>query len=470
MYYSKMDYERIKAEIKNEDFGTLKKRIENGEYLTEIEYKAVLENTRDKRMDWFRKGRFGVIVHYGLYSVLERGEWAIMYDSIPMKEYELLMEKFMPKPDAAEEWVLTAKEAGAKYVILTTRHHEGFSLWNSKVNPYNSYNCGCKRDLVQEFVDACRKHDMRIGLYSSLMDWYHPDAKYAQIDLAARRRFLDYIEALNVELLTNYGKIDMLWYDTPFPMESADAWETLHRNQKLRILQPDIIINNRAMMSEDMVTPEDVLESADGDWEACHTVTGLNWGYIDEEQAKPYAVTPQQLVKRLTFCCRNCGNLIMNMGPKADGSVAAYEKELFQKVGAWIRENEEVVYGDMRPNRGPGGIAGPGVFGEYGAGTLAEASAKGNTVYIWSYIWPANGTMYVAGYKSVPKNVYLVKNKQKLDFEYDAENFRIIIRNLPEKSPDTILGITIIAVEFDEKPIYRWGMSLPQLTGGYIER
>ena len=172
------------------------------ELLSKDAYEERTAGTRDERMAWWREARFGMFVHYGLYSVLGRHEWAMAVENWPISEYEKLAEEFNPKPGAPREWAKLAKEAGMKYMVMTTRHHEGFSLWDSKANPYNSMNYGPKRDIVREFVEACREHDLGIGLYTSLMDWHHPDGWRCAFDTDARARFNAYIRDLNYELLT----------------------------------------------------------------------------------------------------------------------------------------------------------------------------------------------------------------------------------------------------------------------------
>ena len=138
--------------------------------MSKPEYEEWTASTRDKRMEWWREARFGMFVHFGLYSVLGRHEWAQAMENIPSDEYAKLADKFNPKPGAPREWARLAKAAGMKYMVMTTRHHEGFSLWDSKANPFNSVNYGPHRDIVREFVDACREFDLKIGFYSSLMD------------------------------------------------------------------------------------------------------------------------------------------------------------------------------------------------------------------------------------------------------------------------------------------------------------
>lgn len=422
------------------------------------DYTAWTDATRDRRMAWWREARFGMFVHYGLYSVLGRHEWAQVNENIPIDEYGKLADSFNPKPGAAREWAKLAKAAGMKYMVLTTRHHEGFSLWDSKVNPFNAANYGPKRDLVREFVDACREFDLRIGFYTSLMDWRHPDGWRCAFDAQARRRFLDYIEALNTELLTNYGKIDVLWYDVARPMTHWEGWDSLARNQRMRKLQPDIIINNRSILPEDFGTPEGHVTAEDRDWEACMTFNDLSWGYLDEQQALPYAYTPQRILKMLSVCARGGGNLLLNIGPKPDGSVPADAIQPLQKVGEWLRENGDAVYGPL-VRQGNDRLR-----QRFGGNGLSAASMKGNTVYLWCWIWPEGGEMGIGGYDRAPQRVYLLKDGSPVAFEHRGQ--RILLKGLPEQSPDQSNNVGVIAMEFDEAPGYRFASYYPQLYVG----
>ena len=267
------------------------------------QYEEQIAATRDKRMKWWREARFGMFIHYGLFSQLGRNEWAMACENIPPEEYEALADNFCPKEGCCREWAKLAKEAGCKYMVMTTRHHEGFSLWDSKANPYNSVNYGPHRDIVKEFVEACREFDLKIGFYSTCMEWHHPDSGICAYDTEARRRYTQFLKDINTELLTQYGKIDILWYDVPLPMESWEGWDSLERNQYLRSLQPDIIINDRSGLAEDFGTPEEHITPSERDWEACMTFNGISWGYVDSDQALPYSYTPQRIVNMLQTCC-----------------------------------------------------------------------------------------------------------------------------------------------------------------------
>ena len=425
-------------------------------YLSRYEYEQMTAATRDERMSWFREARFGIFIHYGLYSELGTGEWSQANQNYTVEEYEKLTKTFAPKEGCAREWCKLAKKAGAKYVVLTTRHHEGFSLWNSKVNPYNSMNA-CGRDIVREFCEACREFDLKIGLYSSLMDWHHPDSWKCANDPEARRRFLQYIEDLNTELLTNYGKIDILWYDVSCPMENAESWDSVNRNARLRKLQPHIIINNRSALPEDFATPEQAIRAEkDCDWEACMTLTRLAWGYVDPEQSKPFAVSSKQIVRDLHLCTCGGGNLLLNISPEPDGSVSEDTWERLLPVGEWLEKNGAAMYG-KKFRTGP----------VYSANTLTAVSADDDLkiFYLWNWVWPKNGELMFGGYKDAPKKISYLVSGEEIDFTVDGH--RIFLKNLPKEIPDPVLGVTVLKMEFDEPPRQIFRSYYPQMHGGH---
>lgn len=425
--------------------------------LTKAEYEKLAKSTRDRRMQWWREARFGMFIHFGLYSQVGRNEWAMALENIPVGEYEKLAETFNPRPGAPRDWAALAKRAGMKYMVLTTRHHEGFSLWDSKANPYNSVNYGPKRDIVREYVNACREYGLGIGFYSSLMDWHHPDSGRCAFDSEARRRFTRYIRALNTELLTQYGKIDILWYDCAVPMESWEGWDSLELNQHMRSLQPDIIINDRSRMPEDFGTPEEHQTASDRDWEACMTFNGLSWCHVDGSQALAYSYNAQRILKMLCNSASGGGNLLLNIGPAPDGSVPAEAVGPLETVGRWLQENGRAAYGGMiKTGWGPGSV--------FGGNGVASATSDGKSVFLWNWIWPSGGEMGIGGYLNAPKSIRLLNDGAHLDFEHKGH--RILLRNLPKKSPDSHAGIAVIEMEFDELPQYRFASYYPQLNEG----
>jgi alpha-L-fucosidase len=420
--------------------------------LSKSEYEENVSQTRDNRMGWWRDARFGMFIHFGLYSQVGRNEWVMSLENYPINEYEKLAETFNPKPGAPREWAALAKKAGMKYMVLTTRHHEGFSLWDSKINPYNSVNYGPKRDIVREFVDACREFDLKIGFYSSLMDWHHPDGWKCAFDTEARLRFNAYIKELNRELMTQYGKIDILWYDVARPMEHWEGWDSLEMNQMVRELQPEIIINNRSRLDEDFGTPEEHLTAMDRDWEACMTFNGISWGYVDSMQAVPYSYNAQRIIKMLNTVTSGGGNLLLNVGPTPDGSVPTEVIKPLTTVGNWLKENGEAVYGRKDKSK-------------YGNSSgVCGASAKDNHVYLWNWIWPQDGEMAIGGFLTTVKSIKLLKNGMPLEFE--QKGHRILLKNLPSQSPDTNAGITVLELEFEKAPEFYRASYYPQLHGG----
>ena len=289
--------------------------------MSSVTEQTTVNADRDRRMAWWRESRFGMFIHWGLYSQLGRHEWAMNRERVPMAEYEKLAESWQVKEWPADEWARLAKESGMKYMVMTTKHHEGFCLWNTQQTPYNAVQMGPKRDLVAEYVEACRKHGLKIGFYYSLMDWHHADGANCALDEAARRRFLDFTQGCVRELMTQYGKIDILWYDVSWPLRSPEAWESAKMNAMARELQPEIIINNRSQLPEDFGTPEEhvTAENEGRDWEACMTFNG-SWGYMPYAPAEDWRRT-REVLEMVRTAAAGQGNLLLNIGPKPDGSV-----------------------------------------------------------------------------------------------------------------------------------------------------
>ncbi len=420
--------------------------------LSKTDYEKWVAGTRPERMAWWREARFGMFIHYGLYSQVGRNEWVMSLENTPIAEYEKLANQFNPQPGAPRRWAELAAKAGMKYMVMTTRHHEGFSLWDSRANPYNSVNYGPKRDIVREFVDACRECELKIGFYSSLMDWHHPDGWRCAFDTQARQRFNAYISALNRELLTQYGKIDILWYDVALPMETWEGWDSLERNQEMRALQPHIIINNRSRLDEDFGTPEEHLNALDRDWEACMTFNGISWGYVDSAQSAPYSYNAQRILRMLNTVSAGGGNLLLNIGPAPDGSLPPEAVEPLTTVGSWLAENGKAVYGQK-----PKSV-------QVNASGVASSSFDGKNVYIWNWIWPTGGEMALGGFMSPVKAVRLVKDGSPLAFEQRGQ--RILLKNLLPKSPDAHAGIAVLELEFESAPEFHHASYYPQLHGG----
>ena len=383
----------------------------------------------ERRIQWWREAKFGMFIHWGLYSILGREAWAMGDEDIPLEEYEKLGRQFQPPPNVARTWARLARESGMRYLVMTAKHHEGFCLFNSKLTSYCAPQLGPGRDLVQEYVEAARAEHLRVGFYYSLMDWHHPDWRLAKTDAAARKRFVDYTHGQLRELMTNYGKIDILWYDMPVPLDAQD-WRSEEMNGMVLRLQPDIVVNNRNLLPGDFSTPEQSTTAAKHDWESCMTIND-SWAYLAGDNNWKSA---QQLVQNLVECARDGGNYLLDIGPRADGSVPEPAVSRLQAMGGWLRRNGEAVYGTQRCRFPHGNI---GVY-----------TRRGNTLYAIVYFWPGN-TMTVGGVRCNVKSARFLAGGQPVQFEQRGS--QLIFGPLPEKPPDEL--VTVIAAECDAEPV-----------------
>ena len=385
------------------------------------------EKDQERRLKWFREARFGMFIHWGLYTQLGRHEWAMNRERIPVEEYEKLAATWKPKPNAPRAWAKLAKQAGMRYMVMTTKHHEGFCLFDTKLTDYSAVKCGPGRDLVAEYVEACRAEGLRVGFYYSLMDWHHPDGVLCVKDEAARRRFVDYTHGLVRELCTNYGKIDILWYDCPLPLE-AEGWESAKMNAMVRILQPDIIINNRSKLPEDFGTPEQHIKAEEGGraWEACMTLND-SWGYtpIDTNFKSAWHV-----VSMLRQVAAGGGNLLLNMGPPPDGGVLPIYKKVLGEAGKWLEQYGPSVYGATDPMEQDWGITG-------------AFTRKGNKVYFHCNRWP--GTELAIG--GLTNKVLEARLMGGPKVEFTQTKDRLVLRGLPAKAPNPLATVIELKVE-----------------------
>lgn len=386
---------------------------------------------RERRMKWWHEARFGMFIHFGLYSVLGRHEWAMEDEGIPVAEYQLFAKQFNPAPHAARAWAKLAKQAGQKYMVMTTKHHEGFCNFDTKLTNYCAPKQAAGRDLVREYVDAAREQDLRVGFYYSLMDWHHPDGARCATDEAARQRFVAYTHGLIRELMTNYGKIDVLWYDMDWPL-TAEQWESKKMNQMVFELQPDIIVNNRNGLPGDFSTPEqEVVASKNGRaWESCMTMND-SWGY---QRADDDWKSTKTIVRNLIECANGGGNYLLNIGPKGDGSIPEESVKVLSEVGPWMQRYGDTIYtADVCRARGA---------------DYVNFTRKGNTLYAHIYFWPGD---YVAfsGLMTKVKSVRYFATGQPVQFEQSP--FRVKVTGLPKEPPDQ--PVTTFAIECESEPV-----------------
>jgi len=383
-----------------------------------------------EHMQWWLDARYGMFIHWGLYAIPARGEWVMYQEHIPHEEYAPLATQFNPKRYDPDAWVRLAKEAGMRYMVLTSRHHDGFSLFDSASSDFTAPKTAAGRDLLREFVEACHRGGMPVGFYYSLLDWRYPAYfRGPQKDPQGWATLVDYVHAQVRELCTNYGKLDILWYDGGWPY-TADDWRSEELNAMVRQLQPGIIINNRAQLPEDLDTPEQhVAASAPGrPWEACMTLNG-SWGY---NEADTDWKTPKQVIETLVRCASGGGNLLLNIGPKADGTVPPESERILRQVGDWLKINGASIYGtDRSPFSTSTGMT----------------TLKGDTVFAHVLRWPGR-QLTIPRILNQVRSVHMLHNGESVVFEQRGD--RVMLDKLPARAPDPL--DTVIVLELEGAP------------------
>ncbi len=394
----------------------------------------------NKGISWFKKARFGMFIHWGLYSIPARGEWVMNVEQIPNREYAQLAKQFNPWKFDAENWVKLAKEAGMKYIVLTTRHHDGFCLFDSKVSDFTSVKSATKKDFVAEYVNACRKYRMRIGFYYSLMDWSHPEYQNSMEKKSpVSSQFIKYFQDQVKELCTNYGKIDLLWFDGEWD-HTIKQWQSEKLVKMIHKLQPEILINDRLGTESrgnlgDFGTPEQYIPTAFPEssapsrpWESCMTMND-NWGYSKGDKNWK---TTRQLMMNLIRCISGDGNFLLNVGPKADGTIPVASVNRLKEIGKWMKENNDSIYGCGKA--------------PFGGGMVGLTAAKDNKVYLHVFRWPGE-KICLAGVKNKIKSAYLLASNKKISVSQKKE--RLFIQGLPQKAQDDI--DTVIVLKLDRR-------------------
>lgn len=331
-----------------------------------------------KRTEWFEKARFGMFIHWGIYAIPAQGEWYISGAQMNLQEYEHYMQEFNPVDYNPAGWARAAKEAGMQYMVLTAKHHDGFCLFDSKFTDYKATNTPAGRDLVKEYVDAVRAEGLKVGLYFSLLDWHHPNfPKYHDKFHPLRGReelkeeeidwdnYLQFLHNQVRELCTNYGKLDLLWFDFSYDDMCGEKWRASELLKMVRSLQPDILVDNRlegggssngtileaipSPISGDFASPEQCmptegLRNVLGEkvpWELCTTIND-SWGYVSSDHNyKPAGF----LIRKLVECVSKSGNMILNVGPDAKGRIPQEQLAVLSQIGRWMKENGESIYG-----------------------------------------------------------------------------------------------------------------------------
>lgn len=349
--------------------------------------------------DWLKEDRFGLFIHWGIYAVPARGEWVKHHERLTDSDYEPYFRHFDPDLYDPEAWAREAAAAGMRYVVVTTKHHDGFCLWDSALTDYKATNTPARRDLLAPLVDAFRRHGLKIGFYHSLLDWHHPDFPvdgfHPQRDDADFKRhnasrdiarYRAYLLGQVRELLTGYGRVDYIFFDFSYgPRQHPEIWGGKGREDwgsdellaMTRHLQPGIVVNDRLDLPGDVTTPEQyqpagpmALAGGQTLWEANQTLNGT-WGYHrDNYDWKPSDMLVQMLVDGVS----KDGNLLLNVGPTARGEFDDHALRLLRDIGQWMRRHNQSVYGC-----GPAPFVPP---------PDCRYTAKGDRIFLHIFCWP----------------------------------------------------------------------------------
>jgi len=395
---------------------------------------------------WFNEARFGLFVHWGPYSVIGRGEQPLFREHIDQREYAAMACAWAPRHYDAAAWADVARRAGMRYAVLTTRHHDGFCLWDSKVTNYTAAAQAAGRDLVAEYVEAFRAAGLRVGLYYSLADWRIPAYWEGPAhDPGGWAAFRTYVHAQVRELLTGYGRIDVLWFDGSWP-HFAEDWGADEIVAAARSLQPDILINNRLGKSRtgadtdnantgaefgDFGTPEHRIQAEERLWESCQVSTWRLWGYCIGERWRPADLLLDMLVE----AAGKGGNLLLNVGPTPDGQLPPEFVERAAAIGRWLDVHDECIRGTQ------GGEVCEFV-------THGRQTRKGNVLYLVVRFWDGRGELRLAGLATRVERATLLTTGQDLAFDQGAEE--LVLRGLPRERPTPLFPV--IRLECDGSP------------------
>jgi alpha-L-fucosidase len=386
------------------------------------------------RMQWWTDARFGMFIHWGLYSMPARHEWVRNHERITNEQYQKYFDIFDPDLYDPHEWAKKAKAAGMKYAVITTKHHEGFCLFDSKYTDYKVTNTPYGKDLLKEWVDAFRAEGLKIGFYYSLLDWHHPDytidrnhplrqnsdSAYARMNKGRdMNKYREYIRNQVRELLTNYGEVSILWLDFSFPGKNGKDnkdWDSENVLKMVRQLQPGILVNDRLDLEDteggwDFTTPEqykvDKWPEYKGKrvpWETCQTFSG-SWGYYRDEYT--WKDTKQLLVLLIESVSKG-GNLLLNVGPTSRGAFDSRATDRLNSIGAWMSVNSRSIY---NCTQAPGDIPVP-------ANCLLTYNPKLNRLYIHCLDWPM-GSLQLRGLYGKVKYVQLLHDGSEVLYSQD---------------------------------------------------
>jgi len=410
---------------------------------------------------WFVNARYGMFVHFGLYSMLARGEWVMNRERLSAAEMRALAERFSPDQFDAERICDLAVAGGMRYVNLTTMHHDGFRLYDTELSDFNSMAV-CGRDLVDEFVTAARARGLKVALYHSLNNWTdQPDACDALEGEEAYEAFMANTFARLKELVTRFNPIDVMWYDGWWPF-NAEQWRGEAMNAMIREIQPHIIFNGRNGLAGDIATPEGHMSAPSPwrPWEGCMTLND-NWGYhCGDHQWK----NPSTVINLLATAAKGRGNLLLNIGPRGDGSIPEESVRIIESVGRWLRSYGEALEDtdsftfSLEERTGHNGD-----WSHSGPFTL-----RGRSLYYLLRHWPGSEVV-VAGLNTDVEQITLLGTEGGLPCTFTQADGKVVITGLPNDAPDPLCSV----IRFDCGAIPEMtlggGMRVPRAPHPYYD-
>lgn len=437
---------------------------------------------RDVRMQWWREARFGMFVHWGLYSGLAgtweekpvgtRGgmEWIQQRVRADTDVYaRAAIPLFKPTPGFARQWARLAKGAGCRYLVFTSKHHDGFALHDSAVSDYDAGSV-LNRDLVKEIVAACRAEGLKVGFYHSVIDWHHDQYAYAKSKQLPHpqkgkpyangerdhSKYVDYLHAEVNELISNYGPVDVLWWDySSQDFQGQEAWRAFDLMNAVRAKQPGIIMNNRLFRNReagwasmgtdgfilqldpkygDFTTPEQHIPATGMpgvDWETCMTLN-TTWGYSDHDHAWK---TDETLIQNLVDIASKGGNYLLNIGPKGDGSVPQESIKSLRAIGAWMKANGESIYGTS---------ASPFEKLTWGRCTQKKQANGQTRLYLHVFEWPAHGQLVLPALANKVVRASLLDGGQTIPLQSGKNQ---IVLKLPAQAPSPVVSVVTLDIE-----------------------
>lgn len=417
-------------------------------------------------MAWWREARFGMFIHWGLYAIpagewngeTNHAEWIRTTAQIPLEEYDRFLNEFNPVDFDATAWVKMAKEAGMKYIVITSKHHDGFCLFDSEYTGFDVMSTPFKRDILKELSDACHKEGIKICWYHSIMDWHHPNylprrgwETSRSNEGASMDRYIEYMKNQLSELVGNYGEVGVLWFDG----EWEGTWTHEHGRELyhyVKNLQPNIIINNRVDKGRsgmagltreggymgDFGTPEQEIPETGlpgVDWESCMTMND-HWGYNKHDT---HWKSTGDLIRKLVDIASKGDNFLLNVGPKADGTFPEESVIRLREIGKWMKANGESIYGTT---------ASPFQHLTWGRCTQKKTEDR-HLLYMHVFHWPEENILRIPGLFTDPNSVFLLPGAENTNLVTKRDEDAVLV-HLPPDPPDTVN--TVVALEFNEEP------------------